>query len=182
MACLLEQQEEAEVLNSIFEGDEAFKQISDTEFQYKVGEDGAAKSFLLTIRWPEQYPEVKLDTDLDSFYNKHITDSVKQNITELAIEQAEALVGEAATYTIIDWAKENAESLLIDQPDFIERNTEDASNKDIVTSKKKEKKEHLTKAQKRKLADRINTSGERPRGWDWVDIVKHLSQTGRAES
>lgn len=24
--------------------------------------------------------------------------------------------------------------------------------------------------------------GERPRGWDWVDIVKHLSQTGGKDS
>jgi len=23
-----------------------------------------------------------------------------------------------------------------------------------------------------------NATGEKPRGWNWVDIVKHLSQTG----
>ena len=42
----------------------------------------------------------------------------------------------------------------------------------------KEKKVQLTKNQKRKLADRTNFKGERERGWDWVDIVKHLSKTG----
>lgn len=40
------------------------------------------------------------------------------------------------------------------------------------------KKEQLSKAQKRKQWDRVDGKGEKPRGWDWVDIVKHLSQTG----
>lgn len=43
---------------------------------------------------------------------------------------------------------------------------------------KKPKKEHLTKAQKRRQWNKADGKGERPRGWDWVDIVKHLSQTG----
>src|SRR5262245_56888864 len=36
----------------------------------------------------------------------------------------------------------------------------------------------MTKAQKRKMWDRAEggTCGERERGWDWVDIIKHLSQ------
>lgn len=37
---------------------------------------------------------------------------------------------------------------------------------------------HLTKAQKRKQWDRVDNKGERPRGWNWVDIVHHLTQTG----
>ena len=46
----------------------------------------------------------------------------------------------------------------------------------------KEKKEHLTKAQKRKYYDRVNVQkGEMPRGYNWVDIIKHLSQTGKQE-
>lgn len=43
---------------------------------------------------------------------------------------------------------------------------------------KKPKKEHLSKAQKRKQWNKADGKGERPRGWNWVDIVKHLSQTG----
>lgn len=45
-------------------------------------------------------------------------------------------------------------------------------------SKKKDKREILTKAQKRRQADRTNFKGERERGWNWVDVVKHLSKTG----
>lgn len=46
------------------------------------------------------------------------------------------------------------------------------------SSKKKDKKEQLSKAQKRKLADKTDHKGELPRGWNWVDVVKHLSKTG----
>ena len=47
------------------------------------------------------------------------------------------------------------------------------------TSKPKEAKEHLTKAQKRKLVGRQDAKGEMVRGWNWVDVVKHLCQVGR---
>lgn len=45
-------------------------------------------------------------------------------------------------------------------------------------NKKQPKKEQLTKAQKRRAWDKAESGkgGEKPRGWDWIDIVKHLSQ------
>lgn len=48
----------------------------------------------------------------------------------------------------------------------------------VEENTKKPKKEHLSKAQKRKQWNKTDGKGEKPRGWDWVDIVKHLSQTG----
>ena len=44
---------------------------------------------------------------------------------------------------------------------------------------RREKKEHLSKQQKRRAWDRAQAggAGERARGWDWVDIIRHLSQT-----
>ena len=48
-------------------------------------------------------------------------------------------------------------------------------------AKPKEKKEHLTKSQKRKMVNRLDNKGELPRGYDWVDVIKHLSQTGHQE-
>jgi len=44
------QSEELEVLNSIYEGDNAFTVLADNHFQYKFGEDGDKKSFLLDVR------------------------------------------------------------------------------------------------------------------------------------
>jgi predicted house-cleaning noncanonical NTP pyrophosphatase (MazG superfamily) len=44
-----------------------------------------------------------------------------------------------------------------------------------------QKKEQLTKAQKRRMWERTDNKGNRPRGYDWVDIIRHLSQTGGKE-
>lgn len=55
------------------------------------------------------------------------------------------------------------------------------SKEDCNSAKKKEKKENLTKSQKRRLADRTNHKGERERGWNWVDVVKHLSKSGQKD-
>lgn len=43
------------------------------------------------------------------------------------------------------------------------------------------KKEQMTKSQKRRLWDRSDNKGNRQRGWNWVDIIRHLSQTGQKE-
>lgn len=56
-------------------------------------------------------------------------------------------------------------------------------NGDINNVKvRKEKKEQLTKAQKRRITQQTNFKGERERGWNWVDVVRHLSQTGGGAS
>ena len=44
--------------------------------------------------------------------------------------------------------------------------------------KKETKKEQLSKAQKRRQWNKCDIHGEKPRGWNWVDIIKHLGQTG----
>ena len=42
------------------------------------------------------------------------------------------------------------------------------------------KKEQLTKVQKRRQWNHriVGEDGQKPRGHDWVDIIRHLSQTG----
>ena len=44
-----------------------------------------------------------------------------------------------------------------------------------------QKKEQLTKAQKRRQWERSDHEGNRARGHDWVDLIKHLSQCGNKE-
>lgn len=43
------------------------------------------------------------------------------------------------------------------------------------------KKEQLTKTQKRRMWERTDNKGQRLRGWNWVDIIRHLSQTGQGK-
>lgn len=178
------QQEELEVLQSIYEGDQCFKEISSNVFQYKVGEDQSPKSFLLELSWGENYPQEPPAVGLDAFYNKHILAAVKARITEMVLEKAQEMLDMAMTFSLFEYAKENCEELLADQPETLpqtlaeERSLETCQTESI--GKTKEKKEQLTKAQKRKLYNRQDVTGEMPRGWNWVDIVKHLSQMGRS--
>ncbi|WP_395239416.1 hypothetical protein, partial [Salmonella sp. s54412] len=87
-------------------------------------------------------------------------------------------------FTVFQWTIENMEQLMADHQDVIEAEKQDIkayTNSSTNVKPAKEKKIHLTKNQKRKLADRTNVKGERERGWDWVDLVKHLSKTGFKE-
>jgi hypothetical protein len=57
-----------------------------------------------------------------------------------------------------------------------------AGDSTYTTAGPKFKKEHMTKNQKKKNWDRVDATGEKPRGYDWVCVIKHLSQTGYAQS
>lgn len=179
------QEEEREVLLSIYDGDPAFKQLTPTVFQYKYGEDNDAKSFLLEISWGETYPTERPTINMNTFYNKHIVQDVKDNILKHVENEADQWLGSAMTYTLFQSVQENYADLVAAQPDSvteIESQTNKIKisneNQQVEESTKKPKKEQLTKAQKRRQWNKADGKGERPRGWNWVDIVKHLSQTG----
>lgn len=167
---------ELEALRSIYEGDDCFKEISPVSFQFRVGDLEDAKAFLLDFTWPGEYPEAAPQISLDAFFNNRISSKTKQQIVSRVEEQVEANLGTAMMYTLFEWAKENQESLMEDHQPVT------AVISDVTSTgtegKKKEKKEQLTKSQKRKITCRTDIKGELPRGWDWVDVIKHLSKTG----
>lgn len=185
-----QQEEEREVLLSIYDGDPAFKQLSPTTFQYKYGEDESPKSFLLEISWGASYPAEKPFINMDTFYNKHIVQDVKERVVSQVNVEVQQYLGTAMTYTLFEFVKEKMEELLAGQPqscvsdvtDNVDRMTVSGTQELESVSKKSVKKEHLSKAQKRKQWDRVDGKGDKPRGWDWVDVVKHLSQTGSKQS
>lgn len=201
------QLEELAVLQSIYEGDSSFVERSDDQiYQYKFGEDGDSKSFIIQFKWVDDYPLEKLpEISMDAFYNSHLTDSVKSKISNEVLDQAGSMLGFSMTYSLIEWVKDNRDRLTEDQsPDVPHCTTSEiasslgdltvtssntTSTTDLGTVATKVKKEHMSKQQKRRAWDRIQagTGGsssisDRPRGWDWVDIVRHLSQTGSANS
>ncbi|GIY31552.1 RWD domain-containing protein 4 [Caerostris extrusa] len=188
MSCEETQAEETEVLLSIYDGDQCFKQISSSCYQYRIGDDDDIKSFLLEISWVPKYPDVIPNINLDAFYNKKLIPEVKSNIVTQLTELAESNIGTPMTYTLFEWAKENAEELTKLQPEHLISQEsklipEDKAVEEEMVQTKKEKKPQLTKQQKRRLAERLDAKGEHPRGWDWVDVIKHLSQIGpKAES
>lgn len=104
------------------------------------------------------------------------------------------------TYTLFECLKDKLDELLTDENcnagdgqqvvigtanatlDGDAANNSDSENEDesgdVRGARREQKREQLTKAQKRKQWDRVDSKGNRQRGWNWVDIVKHLSQTG----
>ncbi|XP_011548844.3 RWD domain-containing protein 4 [Plutella xylostella] len=173
-----QQAEEIEVLKSIYDGDENFKQVDNTTYQYKYI-DGE-KSFIVEISWGANYPTEKPTFHLEIFYNQSLLPSVKSKILSILNEEAEQWVGCAMTYTLFECLKEKVTEILAEQiEEVVTAKVEKITiNDDADTKKVDPKKEQLTKAQKRRAWDRAEAGagGMRGRGWDWVDIVKHLSQ------
>lgn len=176
--------EEIEVLKSIYDGDESFKFLDNAEctvIQYFFGEKDESKSFLIEFRWPADYPmSSALLINLNLFYNKHLINEAKEKILNRVNEEVEKLIGSSMTFSIIEFIKENFDDLLSDQPlNLVSNDVLLSSANDSTPAKASvEKKEQLSKAQKRKMWDRGEGTGEKERGWNWVDVVKHLSQTG----
>ncbi|XP_050420475.1 RWD domain-containing protein 4 [Adelges cooleyi] len=182
--CSVLQEEEREALLSIYDGDEAFKEVSPTIYQYKYGEDDDNKSFLLEIEWHGNYPNEAPKINLDTFYNRHIVSSVKQNILDKIATEANHYLGESMTFTLFEFIKDISEELVAEQPtkEVIESMTKlTIDNDEDITKKVTVKKDHMSKAQKRKQWDRLDSKGDKPRGFDWIDVVKHLSQTGSSK-
>ena len=94
------------------------------------------------------------------------------------------------TYSLFEWVRESLEMLLEKQPESLVTVCEEIETKcsvdenddDETTTKTKVKKEQLTKAQKRAQWKKGGVNEEdRERGWNWVDIVRHLSQTANSD-
>ncbi|KAF7642568.1 hypothetical protein LDENG_00255510 [Lucifuga dentata] len=178
-----DQEMELEALRSIYEGDECFKELSPVSFQFRIGDLEDSKAFILEVTWTETYPETAPQISLDAFFNNRISSDTKQLILSKLEEQVEANLGVAMMYTLFEWAKENQQSLMENHKPVVTAVTLASSGDapaDTAAGKKKERKEQLTKAQKRRNINRTDNKGELPRGWNWVDVIK-LSKTGGQE-
>ncbi|KAM6361012.1 RWD domain-containing protein 4 isoform 3-T7 [Alca torda] len=180
MAANEDQEMELEALRSIYEGDLCFRELSPVSFQYRIGENGDPKAFLIEVSWPETYPQTAPVISMDAFFNNTIPSAIKRSILEKLMVEVEANLGTAMTYTLFEYAKDNKELFMENQPVNTVTSVSNSiaiGTPDVPASKKKEKKEQLSKTQKRKLADKTDNKGELPRGWNWVDVIK-LSKTG----
>ena len=81
------------------------------------------------------------------------------------------MAGSAATFAVVDFVKENLERWNVVQR-FGEVEEEERERDE--EGKEMEKKVVLNKAQKRKMYKYVGANGERPRGWNWVDIISHV--------
>lgn len=134
------------------------------------------------------------DVSFNVFFFHFRVDPVKQKIVDALNAEAEQWLGCGMTYTLFECLKDRVAELMEGQPqptsdaessESEESSDSDSSDADIgnlsIGGSKAPKKERLTKAQKRRQWDQAMVGGERARGWDWVDIVKHLSQVGNKD-
>lgn len=133
---------------------------------------------------------------------------MKNKIVEVLNAEAEQWLGCGMTYTLFECLKERVDELMENQPTGCQECEDDESGDDdddgdeddetasddsdesessadvsklSLGAAKPAKKEHLTKAQKRRQWDQAMVGGDKPRGWNWIDIVKHLSQCGNKD-
>lgn len=170
MSTPLEQQtEEREALQSIYEGDTNFKEIDSVTFQYKYGEEDNYKSFLVELKWGENYPDEAPAINMNAFYNRNLLPAVKEGIQTALSTEADQWLGCGMTYTLFECLKDNLEQLTAEQPesaptvalvdDGVGALKISDPNADAESKKKEPKKEHLTKAQKRRQWERTDHKG-----------------------
>lgn len=126
---------------------------------------------------------------MDTFYNSHLRSTVKEKILSTVSEEGSQWLGCGMTYTIFECLKERVDELTEEQPletvKEADNDDDDCFRKDESRGDSKSsaapKREQLTKAQKRKQWERTDHQGNRERGWNWIDLIKHLSQSGNKE-
>lgn len=96
------------------------------------------------------------------------------------------------TYTLFECVKEQLTELLDQLVEELKAANLNQVTKDVEAikiapviqmgdSQAPVKKEQMTKSQKRRMWERTDNKGQKQRGWDWVDVIRHLSQTGQKE-
>lgn len=117
---------------------------------------------------------------------------MKTKIVELLTAEGENWIGCGMTYTLFECIKEQLNELFDELENDIKSGIMNQVSEDVkkinlsAVIKTTEtpvavKKEQLTKTQKRRMWERTDNKGQRQRGWDWVDVIRHLSQTGQKE-
>ncbi|CAF0782032.1 unnamed protein product [Adineta ricciae] len=176
-------EEEREVLKSIYESDPNFTVVNDTNFQYKIIVDND-RFYIVEIHWPDNYPDVIPTFNLDLFSNRLLTNEFKRKLIEKLTTDANEQLGMPMTYTLFESIKDFSfdgdifqNTLVSSAPVTLPTAATTATATPPVPTVKKEQ---LSKAQKRRQWNNrmVGEEGQKPRGHDWVDIVRHLSQTG----
>ncbi|KAK0759998.1 hypothetical protein N5P37_007076 [Trichoderma harzianum] len=148
-----EQVEEREVLESIFP--EEITDISETEFRIKVvldipdeetPEDEEPPNFLLSVRYPDEYPDEAPHLDILASNNSpsHLHFSVGDDRAQLLADLADTIqenLGMAMVFTLYSTLKEAAEQLVQDRKDAAAKVIEEEK---LAAEREENKKFHGT--------------------------------------
>eukprot|EP00246_Nothoceros_aenigmaticus_P009142 TRINITY_DN24471_c0_g2_i2.p1 TRINITY_DN24471_c0_g2~~TRINITY_DN24471_c0_g2_i2.p1 ORF type:complete len:189 (+),score=50.71 TRINITY_DN24471_c0_g2_i2:154-720(+) len=182
--------EELMALEAIFY--DSFSKISDNRFRIRIdpaeqealGADSASiPPLFLEVALLAGYPNALPEFDLSNLNNSKYPESVRKQIVDGLLQQAALQLGESMCYNLVEWLKEKLVEFyslrrIAAPTDDAEGEHSDGTNyvdNTIAGAGKKEAKDKLTKAQKRRYFDRYGATAEKPRGWDWVPILSHVS-------
>eukprot|EP01026_Neomeris_dumetosa_P055256 TRINITY_DN5011_c0_g1_i1.p1 TRINITY_DN5011_c0_g1~~TRINITY_DN5011_c0_g1_i1.p1 ORF type:complete len:194 (-),score=27.85 TRINITY_DN5011_c0_g1_i1:287-868(-) len=179
--------EECEALESILE--DKFTRLDNNSIRIVVdqedsGDDGQHPIYLV-MKMQDDYPESIPEFDLSNMNNVVFPQYVRDQIQSSLQEQAQDFLGDMMVYNLVEFVRDNLveynSQILKSQVE--EQITEKPVEEKPEPSKKVEKEsqaretDNMTKAQKRRYYDKFGTADkEKPRGWNWVDIISHLSQ------
>ncbi|BBN07097.1 hypothetical protein MPTK1_4g00980 [Marchantia polymorpha subsp. ruderalis] len=181
-------EEELLALESIFY--DSYSKINDHRFRLRIDpsvdegdEANSPPPLFLDIELPSGYPDKVPEFDLANINNSKYPDFVKKAIIEGLQQQASEQLGESMCYALVEWLKEKLPEFYASKPvvtfqDEKDEHEDSGGAKDTKNTGKKEPKDKdkLTKAQKRRFYDKFGANAEKPRGWNWVQIISHLSQ------
>ncbi|KAM7532805.1 hypothetical protein Aperf_G00000129004 [Anoplocephala perfoliata] len=150
---------------------------------HQLGTPGTPESFVVNITWPKGYPFTPPIIDLNEFCNRNMPRSLCKSMIDELNEIASQNMGEPLTFTLIEHLRDHFETYAQQIKDA-KKGTKEQAPELAMSGNAKTKNDKsqvditLTKAQKRKQFDRLGADGNLPRGWNWVDVIKHLRQTG----
>lgn len=178
--------EECFALESIFE--DKFTRLHADRIRLVISpegtEDNPAGSVPLYLEFlvPPEYPEVVPQPDLANLNNAPYAPAVKEQAKAQLLAEAEAQLGECMLYNLAEWAREQIPHWL--EQSIVERSMPAAAPVAESQGAVKEESQFkgMSKAQKRRHFDKYGAADEKPRGWDWVDIVSHLSKGPKVEA
>ena len=152
-----EQLEEREVLESIFPDE--IQWISDTEFRITITldlppdtdapddqEEGEAPVIILTVRYPEEYPDkppvLELQPTPNAPQHRYFSVAADKDTILTALEATvEENLGMAMVFALVSQVKESAEQLIIERREVVAKEREEAK---LAAEREENKKFHGT--------------------------------------
>lgn len=153
----------------------------------KVEEEN--KGVLVNLSIPFSYPLVPPVTSLRAQPGCRIFPEAVEQVMHQIQELTEGILGTPMIFSIVSIVRENFE-LLLDQTScrfegeslwnqVRTTSTLEQKNSDqivqVVKEREDKSRKHMTKAAKRREQNRLDAQGEFPRGWNWVDLISHVS-------
>ncbi|GMH45954.1 hypothetical protein BSKO_13918 [Bryopsis sp. KO-2023] len=181
-------EEECMALEAIFM--DSFSKLDDGRIRIVVepqdeSEENKGWSVVLQMKLPDGYPSTIPEFDLSNPSNAAFNASTRDEMVEGLVTEASGQVGEQMVYNLVEWLREKL-------PEFIQHSRServvssgnqgaDEGEESRGGNSKDPKKEKMTKAQKRRHFDRFGAAEDKPRGWNWVEIISHLSKRPQEE-